>query len=259
MLGAAAEAAWLQGDLVNAEELALRGIAEGTPNPRCSHALAAVSMFRGQPDRAIDLWETAAELEPLYRPNAGLAAIYAGRLELAVELNRQSAAWATDHGVAQRPCLGPLRGRRDGPGRRPRRVRRRHRPRPTIRGDLHRGRRDGRRWRPGWRQRGAHDRALDTYDEVVRYWQRTGSWTQQWTTLRNVAVLLDERGDSESAAVILASAAGAAEAAAVLDGSTDWPVEAAPLHGPRWWPGRWPPSTPNATSADGCTRRASAV
>lgn len=41
---------------------------------------------------------------------------------------------------------------------------------------------------------------------MIRYWQRTGGWTQQWTTLRNVAELLALTGDDAVAAVLLLAA-----------------------------------------------------
>jgi tetratricopeptide (TPR) repeat protein len=48
--------------------------------------------------------------------------------------------------------------------------------------------------------------ALPAFDELLRHWERSGSWTQQWTTLRNLAELLVRLGADE-AAVMVASAA----------------------------------------------------
>ena len=76
---------------------------------------------------------------------------------------------------------------------------------------------------------GEEDRALISYERAIRYWQGTGNWTQQWTTLRNLAVLLERRGDGETAAVLLASAAVAAEASVVADGTGTTPDGVAPL------------------------------
>lgn len=49
-------------------------------------------------------------------------------------------------------------------------------------------------------------RACALYPEVIRYWERTGSWTQQWTTLRNVAELLAACRRDADAALLLAAA-----------------------------------------------------
>jgi hypothetical protein len=45
--------------------------------------------------------------------------------------------------------------------------------------------------------------ALVGYREVVDYFARTGNWTHQWTTLRNVVALLVRAGEAEAAAVLL--------------------------------------------------------
>jgi predicted ATPase/DNA-binding SARP family transcriptional activator len=51
--------------------------------------------------------------------------------------------------------------------------------------------------------------AVRSYRAVVDHWRRTGSWTQQWTTLRNVAVLLAREGLAEEALTLLVAAASA--------------------------------------------------
>ena len=51
--------------------------------------------------------------------------------------------------------------------------------------------------------------ALRLFRTCVRGWQRSGSWFQQWTTLRTLAALLSELDADEQAAVLL----GAADAA----------------------------------------------
>jgi hypothetical protein len=40
--------------------------------------------------------------------------------------------------------------------------------------------------------RGDRRSAAARYEELVRHWLRSGSWTQQWTTLRNVAALIED-------------------------------------------------------------------
>ncbi len=48
--------------------------------------------------------------------------------------------------------------------------------------------------------------AAPAYAELLRHWRRSGNWTQQWTTLRNVAELLAHLGIHASAVVITAAA-----------------------------------------------------
>ena len=59
--------------------------------------------------------------------------------------------------------------------------------------------------------------ALAGYDSLIDRWERTGAWTQQWTTLRNLADLLDRFDDSSTATALRAAAANAPEAAAAPD------------------------------------------
>ena len=44
--------------------------------------------------------------------------------------------------------------------------------------------------------------ALVGYREVVDYFARTGNWTHQWTTLRNLADLLRRLGDEQAAELL---------------------------------------------------------
>ena len=62
--------------------------------------------------------------------------------------------------------------------------------------------------------RGAVRDALSGYADLLDYWERTGGWTQQWTTLRNLATLLDTLGDHDAARAIRRAADLAPEAAA---------------------------------------------
>jgi predicted ATPase/DNA-binding SARP family transcriptional activator len=57
--------------------------------------------------------------------------------------------------------------------------------------------------------------ALAGYRELVDHWERTGAWTQQWTTLRNAADLFDQLGDHDVASFLRAAADEAPEAAGV--------------------------------------------
>ncbi len=44
--------------------------------------------------------------------------------------------------------------------------------------------------------------ALRLFEDVIRHWRRTGSWTQQWLTLRNLVELLARLGAHEPTAVL---------------------------------------------------------
>ena len=57
------------------------------------------------------------------------------------------------------------------------------------------------------------DAALRGYAELIDYWERTGAWTQQWTTLRNLADLLDQLEDHDCASLLRRAADEAPEAA----------------------------------------------
>jgi tetratricopeptide (TPR) repeat protein len=62
--------------------------------------------------------------------------------------------------------------------------------------------------------------ALRGYGELIDYWATTGGWTQQWTTLRNLADLLDQLEDHDCAAMLRRAAAEAPEAASTAAVST---------------------------------------
>ena len=62
---------------------------------------------------------------------------------------------------------------------------------------------------------GDHATAVRLFPQAIRGWQRAGSWFQQWTTLRTLAILLAERGADEQAAVLLGAADAAPEAPAI--------------------------------------------
>lgn len=57
--------------------------------------------------------------------------------------------------------------------------------------------------------------ALQRFPEAVRHWQRAGMWVQQWTTLRNLALLLADLGAHGPAAVLLAASEDPPDASAV--------------------------------------------
>ena len=68
--------------------------------------------------------------------------------------------------------------------------------------------------------------ALGGYREVVGYFARTGNWTHQWATPRNLADLLHRLGDHEPAELLHAAADQAPDASAATGPKTggDVPV-----------------------------------
>jgi hypothetical protein len=61
---------------------------------------------------------------------------------------------------------------------------------------------------------GREQEALAGYREAIELFARTGYWTHQWITLRNLAILLRRLGDVETADVIEAAADVAPDAPA---------------------------------------------
>ncbi|QYG92145.1 hypothetical protein HC251_06625 [Iamia sp. SCSIO 61187] len=214
-LGAAATAAWLTGDLDGAARLATDGLRRDPTSVACLQALGSVRLFLGQPETARQLWVAASRPHGAYLPQAALAAVYTGDADLARRSLAAADAWAADVGsptevalcrYAWGELLGPDRAAlgeyeesialASGVG-------------ATFVASIS---------RVGLAStlavNGHHRRAIDELVTVIRYWRTTGNWTQQWTTLRNVAALLDALGRPSTAAGIRAAAARASAAAA---------------------------------------------
>ena len=49
---------------------------------------------------------------------------------------------------------------------------------------------------------GRFDQALLSYRQLLHYWDRTGAWSLQWTTLKNLADLLEQLGDIHTASAL---------------------------------------------------------
>lgn len=72
--------------------------------------------------------------------------------------------------------------------------------------------------------RARHDqpsRALPAFAEVLRHWRRSGSWTQQWTTLRNLAELLVRLGADEPAVTVATAVESQHSATPVFGAGSD--------------------------------------
>lgn len=214
-LGAAATAAWLTGDLEGGERLATDGLGRDPASVTCLQALASVRLFLGEPESAHRLWVAASRPHGAYLPQAALAAVYTGDVELAHRSLAEADAWAADVGSPTEMALcryawGELLG-----------------PDPTALREYEEAislaSSAGATFVTSINRVGLaatlaanryHRRAIDEFDVVIRYWRTTGNRTQQWTTLRNVADLLDALGRESTTAQRIRTAAIEAPAAA---------------------------------------------
>jgi predicted ATPase/DNA-binding SARP family transcriptional activator len=230
-LGVAAEATWFStGDLDQAETLASRAVALLDGGTRRTHmavswAMADVSMFRGRFEEAKRWAWTSREGTPLEAEAHALIALvhtYADELDAATE--RLERATTLDAPPTIRGFLryaeGELSGRRGDW----------HGAEVAYRAALDAAAATGASFLDGVasvglvsaRARlGRTAEALDGYRQLIDRWERTGGWTQQWTTLRNLADLLDTLGDDTSARELRVAADAAPEAAALGPGAPD--------------------------------------
>jgi tetratricopeptide (TPR) repeat protein len=222
VFGAAAEAAWLTGDLDDAERLASRGLAGDGDCGRCHYALATVALFRGELDRARQSFLVAADADRTVLANAALAAAYAGDQPGALALLEQGIPWArasggpTDLAVFEYATGETLAGSPDAGTHYERAIAlARHSGASFVEGVASVG------LASTLAERGQVGEALGLHRRTVRYWARTGNWTQQWITLRNVTRLLRSLGDDAVADVLDAAVARSDE-----EGAT---TEAAPI------------------------------
>lgn len=58
--------------------------------------------------------------------------------------------------------------------------------------------------------------AVPAFREVVEHWQQLGNWTQQWTTFRSVADLVERLDDGRSAALVLGAVRNARRTGAIF-------------------------------------------
>jgi predicted ATPase len=224
VLGSASEAAWLSGDLPLSRRLCAAGLAavEHTREPeawrRCRYAAGAVALFEGRFDAARASWEDAAAVAPqptMSLASAALAATYGGDRAGALDLVRRAEA-----AERARPCTSHLAFVRYAEG-------------EAVAGSdpaaaiaaytaaIDGSRVSGAGFVEGvamvglasvWAATGDVAAAVRGYLMLLDYWNHTGSETQLWTTLRNVARLLLGHGLHADAALLLAAADGAASA-----------------------------------------------
>jgi predicted ATPase len=222
VLGTAAEVAYHRGDFARAERLARAGLERAaTADDRtwyCLLPLSVADLARGAHADVVEHALAATAFPPWSRENFGIAALaraYAGDLDEARRLNDLGLAGAVSPsmrswGAYVAAEIENLAGRRE--------VAEQHYVQAI---DL--ARTSGATFLVGVATVGLltvrvtagrlHE-ALVGYREVIDYFARTGNWTHQWVTLRNLAVLLRRFGDNEPAALIDAAADRAPDAPA---------------------------------------------
>ena len=228
VLGGAAYAAYAAGDQVRADALARAGLAEGGSGvPHCRHALAVAALARGAYAEVV---EHCLAPDAVIAPRHGffglaaLATAYAGDLERARALNDRWTAEASS--PSRRAWAAYYGGEIDNLAGDHERAEQHYVRAVTL------GRSSGDTFVVGVATvgllsvRAGHGReheALAGYRDVVDYFARTGNWTHQWTTLRNLADLLRRLGDHEPAALLQAAADAAPDAPVQVGGPTGAP------------------------------------
>lgn len=224
IVGAAAESAWFRGDTDEAERLAHAGLALAvTDGDRRwpTIGLASVALSRGQYDVAVEYGVECFEASHGTDHGllvAALGATYAGDLARARQLNDRMVEGVTAPSIigAHEYAAGEIAsaaGERD-------RAEAHYRRAIELAGV------SGATFLDAiasvglvrtLEEAGRVNDALSRYQSLLDYWERTGRWGQQWTTLRNLARLLHAVGETADAAFIEAAAAQAPGAPVVSD------------------------------------------
>jgi predicted ATPase/DNA-binding SARP family transcriptional activator len=221
VLGTAGEAAYHRGDLTTAVRLARAGLERATDvtgTGCCLLPLSVVALARGAYTEAAEhaLAAAALRIRPAESPGiAALALAYSGDPDRARTLNDRGLAEAVSPSMRAWGAyvVGEIEtavGRRD-------------RAEPHYVRAIDLARTSGATFLvgvasvgllPARADAGRVREALVGYREVVDYFARTGNWTHQWTTLRNLADLLRRLGDDQPADVLDAASDRAPDAAA---------------------------------------------
>lgn len=217
VLGIAAGSAWFRGELDRAERLARRGLdAPGDGGSRCETALAMCALSRGDLAGAVAHGTAAAALASRPDESLGVAAAasaYLGDLDTARELNDRLARIAVS--PTHRAFHHYVAGEIDAVAGETERAEEHYEHAITL------ARRSGATFVAGIAAVGVLTvragagrvaQALVGYRDLVDYWERTGSWIQLWTTLRNLARLLRSLGDADTALLLDAAADSAPDA-----------------------------------------------
>ena len=237
MMGLAATSAWFRGDVDTAERLASDGLDRADDGEwACLGAISLVALSRGRLDLARTHAITAAETAPQPTQSFGVAALaaaYSGDIDSARALNERFSSIAIcptfdafHHYITAE--INALDNRRDealalyGAA---------IQLATTVGSTFVQGLASVGRL-SNLADAGETSRALSGYEELIGYWERTGSWVQQWVTLRNLAVLLASIGDNATAAHLRAAADRAADAPIQTGGHSPSSTAAAERHRP---------------------------
>ncbi|MGH9229482.1 MAG: BTAD domain-containing putative transcriptional regulator [Acidimicrobiales bacterium] len=222
VLGLAAASAWSRGELERADRLARRGLGRaGDGAWRCQAALALAALSGGNLADAVTLGTKAAAHATRADQSLGVAALaaaYRGDLDEATALNQQLAAISASLTIQGFHCY--VAGEIAALGAEADRAEDRYERSIAL------ARESGATFLEGIASvglltlRANTNRiadALEGYRHLVDYWERTGGWVQQWTTLRNLARLLSTLGDEETALLLNAAADRAPDAPTTID------------------------------------------
>ncbi|MGY1623965.1 BTAD domain-containing putative transcriptional regulator [Geodermatophilus sp. SYSU D00965] len=221
VLGTAAEAAYHRGDLDRSEQLARAGLARATDTAGtwlCLSPLSVVALARGAYAECVEHSLAAAAVAPGARENLGIAALalaYSGDPDRARALDERGSAGAVS--PSMRAWHAYVTGEIETA------VGRRDLAEPHYVRAVELARTAGATFLVGVASVGLLAARADAgrvreaflgYREVVDYFARTGNWTHEWTTLRNLADLLRRLGDEQTADVLDAAADRAPDAPA---------------------------------------------
>lgn len=231
ILGYAAQSAWFRGEFDRAEALANAGIEHAGPAEwSCIDAMSLVALSRGDLDAAVEHATTAGQTATRPAQGFGIAALasaYRGDLDQAKALNE------TFRAAAVSPTLEAfhtyIRGEIASLEAEP------HRALTHYDHAIELARSVGSTFVEGiaavgrlsqLAKTGDTGQALGGYRDLIDYWDRTGSWVQQWTTLRNVADLLQHEGEADAATFLRTAAAAAPDAPSLTNAGNDTPLAA---------------------------------
>ena len=233
VLGSAAEAAWLVGDLPRADRFraaaldAVRLSGDPEAQRRCWSSAAAVALFAGRFDEARARWTAAADVAArpaVYLASAALAAAYGGDRAGALELVARAleARPGVSHGAFSHYAQGEALAAGDPGAAAAAYARAIEAARSAGAGFVEGVARVG--LASVEASTGDPDAAARGYRDLLDYWDRTGNATQLWTTIRNVARLLitvPRPGGDADAALLLAAAESAPSASRLTGADAD--------------------------------------
>ncbi|HXV92155.1 MAG TPA: BTAD domain-containing putative transcriptional regulator [Pseudonocardia sp.] len=230
VLGVAAAAARGRGDHARAAELADRGLhaGDGPDDPDLRYPLmvrSGLALFHGELDAADRLAARAAELslhcdDPSWGAHAianrSLAATYRGDPATARRLADEAAALAGTTGNPTATGWACYASGEALTGADPDRAIELLERSRTLAASVRNRYLGGVALVSAAALRGRHGdplAALRLFAEVIEHWHRSGNWTQQWTTVRNVVEILVKLRADEPAAVLDAAVASRRTAA----------------------------------------------